>query len=195
LRLSKYKFFLIINIFISYFICQISVNYSANAEEIVDIEKRIKELTKEAQSGNTDAQYTLGRIALEAKSPPDHSGAVYWFKIAAESNHVAAQEMLGAHLFSGIGVPPNPKEAYKWWKRAALSGSVKAQASLGVLYALGTGIEKNNIEAYKWLTIAAFYGNKNAQIQRDESIALQMTADEIREAQNRIEETLRLIKK
>ena len=98
-------------------------------------------------------------------------------------------------MFSGIGVPPNPKEAYKWWKRAALSGSVKAQASLGVLYALGTGIEKNNIEAYKWLTIAAFYGNKNAQIQRDESIALQMTADEIREAQNRIEETLRLIKK
>jgi len=193
LKLRKYKFLFIINIFLSYFIIQIPLNYSLKAEEIVNIDKRIKELTREAESGNEDAQYALGRIALEAKSPPDHSGAVYWFRIAAESNHIEAQEMLGAHLFSGLGVPPNPKEAYKWWKKAALSGSVKAQASLGVLYALGTGIEKNNIEAYKWLTIAAFYGNKNARIQRDDSVALQMTADDIREAQKRIEETLKLI--
>ena len=194
MKIKKYKFLLIIYICTFYITNENLLNHGLNAEEIVNIDEKIKELTREAQSGNVDAQYTLGRIALEAKNPPDHSGAVYWFKIAAESNHIEAQEMLGAHLFAGLGVPPNPKEAYKWWKRAALSGSVKAQASLGVLYALGSGIEKNNIEAYKWLTIAAFYGNKNAQIQRDESIALQMTANEIREAQKRIKETLKLIK-
>ncbi len=194
MKLKKYKFLLIINVFITYFISVFYFNNGLNAEEILDVKERIKELTKEAEAGDVNAQYTLGRIALETKNPPDHSTAVYWFRIAAESNHIKAQEMLGAHLFSGLGVPPNPKQAYKWWKQAAFSGSVKAQASLGVLYALGSGIEQNNIEAYKWLTIAAFFGNKNAQIQRDESIALQMTADEIREAQKRIEKTIKLIK-
>ena len=56
-------------------------------------------------------------------------------------------------------------------------------------------VEKSSIHAYKWLTIAAFFGNKNAQVQRDESVALQMTADEIRTAQQLVEETIKNIKK
>ena len=166
-----------------------------NADDIIDIKDREKELQREAELGNTDAQFTLGRLALESKTPPDHSLAVYWFRFAAESNHIQAQEMLGAHFFSGLGVPANPEEAYNWWHKAAIQGSEKAQASLGVLYALGSGVKKDIIESYKWLTIAAINGNQEAQIQRDESIALQMTANEIREAQKRINETLKIIKK
>ena len=166
-----------------------------NADDIIDIEEREKELQREAELGNTDAQFLLGRLAIEGKTPPDHSLAVYWFRIAAESNHIQAQEMLGAHFFSGLGVPANSEEAYNWWYKAAILGSEKAQASLGVLYALGTGVKKDMIESYKWLTIAAIHGNQEAQIQRDEAIALQMTADDIREAQKRINETLKIIKK
>ena len=182
-------------IFCKIFFIFVIINNASNSQEIRDLEKSINELTAEANQGNVDAQYSLGRIALENKNPPDHSGAAYWFRIAAESNHIESQEILGALLFSGLGVPPNPKEAYIWWKKAALSGSVKAQASLGVLYALGSGVEKSSIHAYKWLTIAAFFGNKNAQVQRDESVALQMTADEIRTAQQLVEETIKNIKK
>ena len=140
-----------------------SINF-AN-DEIIDLKDRKKELTKEAHAGDSQSQFMLGRLALETKNPPDHSTAVYWFRIAAESNHLEAQEMLGAHLFSGLGVPPNPIEAANWWHKAAMAGSSKSQASLGVLYALGSGVEKNVIEAYKWLTIAALNGNKAARTQ------------------------------
>ena len=164
-------------------------------DEIVDLETRKQELTKDAYSGNPEAQYMLGRLALETKNPPDHSTAIYWFRIASESNHLKAQEMLGAQLFSGLGVPANPKEASIWWHKAAMAGSSTAQASLGVLYALGSGVKKDLVESYKWLTIASLNGNKAAAIQRDDSISLQMTADEIREAQKRIELTINQIKK
>ena len=164
-------------------------------EEIINLETRKQELTKDANAGDPEAQYMLGRLALETKNPPDHSTAVYWFRIAAESNHLKAQEMLGAQLFSGLGVPANPKKASIWWHKAAMAGSSNAQASLGVLYALGSGVEKDLIESYKWLTIASLYGNKSAAIQRDESISLQMTANEIREAQKRIELLIDKIKK
>ena len=164
-------------------------------DEIVDLETRKQELTKDAYSGNPEAQYMLGRLALETKNPPDHSTAIYWFRIASESNHLKAQEMLGAQLFSGLGVPANPKEASIWWHKAAMAGSSTAQASLGVLYALGSGVKKDLVESYKWLTIASLNGNKAAAIQRDDSISLQMTADEIREAQKRIELIINQIKK
>ena len=164
-------------------------------DEIIDLKARKKELTKQAYDGNVRAQYMLGRLALESKNPPDHSTAVYWFRIASESNHLESQEMLGAQLFSGLGVLANPKEAALWWHKAAMAGSSKSQASLGVLYALGSGVEKNVIEAYKWLTISAMSGNEAARTQRDDSIALQMTANEIREAQKRVEELIKKIKK
>jgi len=164
-------------------------------DEIIDLKARKQELTKEANSGNAEAQFMLGRLALETKNPPDHSTAVYWFRIASEANHIESQEMLGALLFSGLGVPPNPKEAAIWWYKSAMAGSTKSQASLGVLYALGSGVPKNAIEAYKWLTISAMSGNEAARIQRDDSIALQMTANEIREAQKKVEVLIKKIKK
>jgi uncharacterized protein len=169
--------------------------YSFAQDEIIDLESRKIELTKAANAGDAESQYMLGRLALETKNPPDHSTAVYWFRIASESNHLKAQEILGAQLFSGLGVPVNPKEASMWWHKAAMAGSSTAQASLGVLYALGSGVEKNLIESYKWLTVAAINGNEAAKIQRDDSISLQMTANEIRKAQKRVELLISKIKK
>jgi len=191
----KYIKFVYVNCFLVFLIILNSSLYSLANDEIIDLETRKKELTEDAYAGNPEAQYMLGRLALETKNPPDHSTAVYWFRIASESNHIKAQEMLGAQLFSGLGVPANPKEASIWWYKAAMAGSSTAQASLGVLYALGSGVNKDLIESYKWLTIASLYGNKAAAVQRDDSIALQMTANEIREAQKRIELLVDNIKK
>ena len=189
-----FKYFFINFLLLLIIIFSDSINSLAE-DEIINLEERKKELTQDAYAGDSEAQYMLGRIALETKNPPDHSTAVYWFRIASESNHIKAQEMLGAQLFSGLGVPANPKEASIWWHKAAMSGSSNAQASLGVLYALGSGVKKDLIESYKWLTISSLYGNKAAAIQRDDSISLQMTANEIREAQKRIELIINEIKK
>ena len=163
-------------------------DFSENELDITDLNEKIKELTQAANSGNVNAQYSLGRMALENNKPPDHATAVYWFRIAAESDHLEAIEILGAHLFMGLGVPQDAEQAKEWWMKAANKGSVKAQASLGVLFALGNGIEKDLIESYKWFTLAARNGNEEAKIQRDNSIALQLSADQIREAQERVNE-------
>jgi len=195
--LIKFKFFnnfFVISVVLFLIFLSDSIITYAN-DEIINLETRKQELTKDAYAGDADAQYMLGRLALETKNPPDHSTAVYWFRIASESNHLKAQEMLGAQLFSGLGVPADPKEASIWWHKAAMAGSSTAQASLGVLYALGSGVKKDLIESYKWLTIASLYGNKAAAIQRDDSISLQMTANEIREAQKRIDLIIKEIKK
>ena len=61
------------------------------------------------------------------------------------------------------------------------------------LIALATDfiIEKDFIESYKWFTLAAKNGNEEAKIQRDNSIALQLSADQIREAQERVNKFLK----
>jgi len=191
---QNFNYILLKSLIIIFFLLCDSLSSIAQ-DEIIDLETRKKELTENAYKGDAESQYMLGRLALETKNPPDHSTAVYWFRIASESNHLKAQEMLGAQLFSGLGVPANPKEASIWWYKAAMAGSSTAQASLGVLYALGSGVKKDLIESYKWLTIASLNGNKAAAIQRDDSISLQMTADEIREAQKRIDLIINQIKK
>jgi len=189
-KLCKLSYFLLSSIFLLTLNLYAEENYKEHELEIIDINKKIQELTKSANSGDVESQFLLGEIALKNNSPPDYATAVYWFRIAAESNHIKALELLGAHLFAGLGVPQDAFQAAEWWLIAANQGSVKAQASLGVLYALGNGAEKNLIESYKWLTIAAINGNKEAESQRDDSIALQMTADDIREAQKRVKEFL-----
>ena len=45
--------------------------YSLADDEIINLETRKKQLTEDAYAGNPDAQYMLGRLALETKNPPD----------------------------------------------------------------------------------------------------------------------------
>ena len=196
-KLNNYTLILFILTFLLMLNCNDSSTVLAeedfleNELDITDLNEKIKELTQAANSGNVNAQYSLGKMALENNNPPDYATAVYWFRIAAESDHLEALELLGAHLFMGLGVPQNAEQAKKWWMKAANRGSAKAQASLGVLFALGNGVEKDLIESYKWLTLAAKNGNEEAKIQRDDSIALQLSADQIREAQKRVNEFLK----
>ena len=196
-KLSNYTLILFILTFLLMLNCNDSSivlaeeDFLENELDITDLNEKIKELTQAANSGDVNAQYSLGKMALENNNPPDHAMAVYWFRIAAESDHLEAIELLGAHLFMGVGVPQNAERAKEWWMKAANRGSTKAQASLGVLFALGNGVEKDLIESYKWLTLAARNGNEEAKIQRDDSIALQLSADQIREAQKRVNEFLK----
>jgi len=115
--LKKYLHLILIIFFFN------SLIVALNADDIINLEEREKELQREAELGDTNAQFMLGRLALEGKTPPDHSLAVYWFRIAAESNHIQAQEMLGAHFFSGLGVPANPEQAYNWTDGYAIFAS------------------------------------------------------------------------
>ena len=91
-----FGFLFIIVLFIS------DSNIGFSDDEIIDLESRKEELTKDAYAGDPEAQYMLGRIALETKNPPDHSTAVYWFRIASESNHIKYIESHGKNQMLNI---------------------------------------------------------------------------------------------
>jgi TPR repeat protein len=66
-------------------------------------------------------------------------------------------------------------------KKAAEDGDAKAQFSLGFMYVEGRGVPKDVVHAHAWLSLAAWNGHDAA---RDllESLAKDMTADQIRES-------------
>ena len=125
-------------IFCKIFFIFVIINNASNSQEIRDLEKSKNELTAEANQGNVDAQYSLGRIALENKNPPDHSGAAYWFRIAAESNHIESQEILGALLFSGLGVPAKSKRSIHLVEEGSIiwkcQGASKSRSALCIRF-------------------------------------------------------------
>ena len=90
----KYIKFIFINSFLLFLIILNSSIDSLANDEIINLETRKKELEF---SGNP-IFVMLGRLALETKNPPIILH-IYWFRIAAESNHI--KTVLGAQLFSG----------------------------------------------------------------------------------------------
>ncbi|MFO0485271.1 MAG: tetratricopeptide repeat protein [Sphingobacteriia bacterium] len=100
---------------------------------------------KAAEQGDSDAQYDLGLLYQEGKvAPPEtpqafrwvakllkmpgsegYKQAAYWWKKAAEQNHVVAQYKLGLLYKEGRGVPKDEEKAHYWFLKAAEQGSTE----------------------------------------------------------------------
>lgn len=79
---------------------------------------RARELYTYAASifGDTEAQYRLGRLYLEASGEErDPRQAARWLTVAARKGHCGAQAMLGQLLFTGDeGFPRRPVQGLMW---------------------------------------------------------------------------------
>ena len=116
-------------------------------------------LTRAAEQGDTDAQYSLG-VYLTDLDPPELAAARAWWTRAAESGHLGAQHDLGILL--GSIDPPDLAAARGWLTKAAEGGFIVAQAALGSL--LAELLDPPQLaEARQWWTRAAEAGNINAQ--------------------------------
>lgn len=72
-------------------------------------------LTKSAEGGWVDAQYTLGiRYYTGDFAPQNYLEAVKWFTQAAEQGHKSAANYLVDCYIHGQGVEQDPEEAIKW---------------------------------------------------------------------------------
>ena len=86
------------------------------------------ELTRSAESGDSDAQFKLGLAYANGDGvEKDSSKAFAWYMKAAEKGVTNAEYWIGYMLRSGIGVPENKTEAVKWLKKAADKGNHNAQ--------------------------------------------------------------------
>jgi len=72
---------------------------------------------------------------------------------------------------------------------AAQTGAPDALFELGMLYATGRDVDADLVTAHKWFNLAAARGNQSARTYRVE-LALEMTADQISEAQRQAREWL-----
>ena len=83
-----------------------------------------------AQAGDAEAQFRLGQ--LYADGPDDFrdlSGAIDWFRRAADSGHAEAQFQLGMRYSVGMGTDRDLIQAYKWLRLAERNLGTSAPAT------------------------------------------------------------------
>ena len=134
-------------------------------KEALDAYKRgefaeaIKRFAAEADRGDKDAQFALGRIYQEgsgvAQSIP---AAEAYYRKAATEGHANAQANLAMVLLN----TQRAEEGIDWLRKAAKGGAPRAMVLLGNLSLTGTGMTKNAADAKKWLEQAAELGDSEA---------------------------------
>jgi TPR repeat protein len=123
--------------------------FYANGEQGVtqDYVEALKWFKLGAETGQTDAQYALGKMYYEGHGiPQNHLEALKWFKLAAEQGNRNAHFQLGV-IFMGRSV--TPLQAYNLTQEAIIDSTL------------------NTVLAHMWFNLAAAKGVANANTNRD----------------------------
>lgn len=127
----------------------------------IDLER---EYRKDAEHGDIEAQFKLGRMYIYSTGiPQSDSEAERWLRRAAEQGHAAAQFELGKMYYNGKGLPKDLRQAVMWIRKAAEQGNADGQFFVGGFYAEGVGLEKDAVQAVVWYRKAADQGHASAQ--------------------------------
>jgi TPR repeat protein len=115
-------------------------------------------LVDAAQSGDAEAQFSLGTTYEIGVRDGDTHEAIFWYESAAEQGHAHAQLKLGI-MYERLD---KRSEAKKWYALSAEQGLVEAQNWLG--FELFQGSFADWVEALKWFRKAAEKGLASAQV-------------------------------
>ncbi len=126
-------------------------------------------IMEEAERGDAEAQFTVGKTLLEAGS---YTSAEKFLTRSAEQGNAPAQKLLGNMYANGTGIGQNFNEAFSWYYLAAKQGNTEAQAAMGILFYIYKVRRTNNTgttqidpkEIYNWLLQAAEKGNSPAEM-------------------------------
>lgn len=124
----------------------------------------LAKLLKDAEGGNTDSQYQLGKRYDIGDAYVDRSvnDAATWYRRAADQGHTEALRRFAELYLSGSAAPSSETEEIKWLREAADLGHAEAQHRLGMKYRNGEGVPKDDAEGKVWLDKAAAQGYKEA---------------------------------
>jgi len=131
---------------------------------VSDYPAELQDLRQRAESGETTAQYELGRFHDKGTDdfPADPREAALWYLTAAEGGDATAQLAIGTLYDMGLGIAPDPQEAERWLTAAAEQGVVEAQKILGVLYLGKASLPYEPERSIQWMTRAAEQGDGEA---------------------------------
>ncbi len=125
--------------------------------------KQIKALREAAQTGDTEAQVTLGTaLASGEGGVQEHKEALFWLRRAAASGDTTAIFNLGVMHEKGLGTSVDPGEAAFWFWQAAEQGDSGARMKLGTMLIKGLGFSRGS-KAIKAIKGSADRGNPFAQ--------------------------------
>src|SRR6266446_5336343 len=153
-----------------------------------DFATAYRELAPAAAGGAPAAQYAMARMYLSGEGVSrDSAEGLKWLRKAALARVGLAQYQLGACYEWGIALARDYGEAARWYRMAADRGVPAAQYRLGLLYLNGVGAVRDLVAAHMWLNLATARlppGElRNAVATLRESVAANMTATQIAEAQ------------
>ena len=121
-----------------------------------------------------------------ARPPGPRVDSLEWIRGSANQSYDRAQFVLGQRYAQGDGTAKDEAEAAKWYMLAADQGHKGAQHYLAVLYEYGRGVQKDLVQAYKWYSLAAIDNRDPIPGRNCNSLAQQMTAEQLAEAQQLI---------
>ena len=160
-----------------------------------DYAKALKLARPLAEDGNAKAESILGFAYYRGRGVAQNdTEAAKWFQRAADQGDAAARFTLGVMYGEGRGVPQDFAEAARWYRRAAEQGDAQAQYNLGLAYARGEGVTQNAVEAHVWFNLAAARfpasdsRNRTAAVKNRDTVAGEMSSDQLAEAQKRARE-------
>lgn len=112
----------------------------------------VDEMTRLAQSGNANFQYSLGRCYDKGlKVKQDYEQALYWYQKAAEQGHDKAANNLGCMYLDGRGVEQDYEKAAWWLELSAQKNDTLAILNLGCMYEDGNlGGSQNYDKAFEY---------------------------------------------
>jgi putative methionine-R-sulfoxide reductase with GAF domain len=90
-----------------------------------------EEISKLAEQGNSEAQFTLGTLYRNGDGVLQNDGkAIEWFQRAADQGHPLALRALGSAYWGGRGVEQNYSRAYFWYELALAEGDQESKSRL-----------------------------------------------------------------
>ena len=129
------------------------------AQQASESLKSFGKIKSQAEAGNAEAQYDLGRCFYNGDGVSKNATqAALWFRKAADQRHVKAQFNLGVCYANGEGVPRDSTEAARWCRKAAEQGLPVAQCTMGEKSMEGDGLDKDPAQAVSWWRKAAEQG-------------------------------------
>jgi TPR repeat protein len=123
----------------------------------------LSELVRQAESGQTQAQFELGRAYEDGKGVEQNDAhAVEWFRKSADQGNAQAQNSLGVMYALGRGVQRDREEAVRWYKKSAKQGLAEGIYNVAISYYNGEGVDENIGLAYSWMMLAQRRGDTQA---------------------------------
>lgn len=130
---------------------------------VVDVDSNLALLQREANAGNAEAQYQLGRMYDTGdKLERDRQKAVTWFTSAANQGHAESQYRLAIAYLYGIAVSKNVSLGESWLTKAANQNHSVAKEMLPIYMANRSANSSTSI-ALSWYLEKVANGDPDGQ--------------------------------